>query len=91
MTTDLAQMNTKASLLTTMTFLAGGLMVLLELCLYALNVDSSGKLFTAGMVLLLAGALLSALTERTRPKMEDMLTVAAGLCFFGWLGWKAFN
>lgn len=91
MTTDAPQMRTKASQLSTVTFLVGGLTVLLELCLYALNVDSSGKLFTAGMVLLLAGALLSALTEGARPKMEDMLTVAAGLCFFGWLGWKAFN
>ena len=70
-------------------FIAGIVMLAVELLSYMLVISTSGMVFASGMALLLASALVGAFADRSKPKLEDLVTIGIGACFFIWLAWKA--
>ncbi|MBC3421818.1 hypothetical protein [Pseudomonas sp. RW3S2] len=64
-------------------------MLAVELLSYMLGISTSGMVFASGMALLLASALVGAFADRSKPKLEDLVTIGIGVCFFIWLAWKA--
>lgn len=75
---------------TTVVFGAGLILLVGEACAYLAGVASPGVAFVLGMLLMLIGALLSAFTDKEKPKADDLVAVFIGICFFAWIGWRSF-
>jgi hypothetical protein len=71
-------------------FAVGLALLILESGAYLIGIRSSGIMFIAGIVLVLSTAAISAFSDKTKPRAEEVLTVVIALGFFCWIGWKAF-
>lgn len=72
-------------------FIAGIALLALEILAYVLGARTSGKVFASGMALMLVSALIGAAADRSKPKAEDLVTIALGAGFFTWLAWKSLS
>ncbi|MEX5343070.1 hypothetical protein [Pseudomonas sp. I2] len=75
----------------TIVFGAGLVGLATSLAGYLLHIPQTGHVFIVSLLMLLFGALVSALRREGGAKFEDVLTMIVALFFFGWLAWKAFS
>ena len=59
--------------------------------LYLLGLPHYGYAFLGGMIAVLSVGAVSALRREGGAKLEDALTLLAGIAFFAWVAWQTFN
>lgn len=72
-------------------FIASLALICLDAVAFLAGARTNGLLFVIGMATLSSVALISTLFSQHRTGFQDILVLAAGAAFFGWLAWKAFQ
>lgn len=69
-------------------FLIGLCLIALDAGAYVIGLKTSGTTFVVGMAVTMTSAVAGAFFDRSKPRIEDLATVAIGAAFFIWLVWK---